>query len=337
MKKNPVTRNEKGNQTLIFSRNFGDRFQIDLIDFRKLRKRDPFGVLMRWVMTLKDHATGLTHICALPRKRPMLIAYKLQEIFGLLGYPKIFHTDNGKEFTASLILEFLRQLNPNILAVTGRPRRPRDQGSVKNVNALVKRVLGSVLTERRLAGQNPNWTEVLGSVAAVLNSQSGRGRTDVSAYEAVFGCVYDHQFVCSKEEARRCWTIEDRMKVTNEPDFEEYVQQFYHVSRAADDDKEKTLVVDEDSGYFSEEEIASKDSEEVTDKYFHAHLFDNTEQGETEDLKLPPEELARETANDYYQDENQEDYGYATDEYPVGDTSKRLKSLSLTFLPSLIV
>jgi transposase InsO family protein len=181
----------------------------------------------------------------------MLIAYKLQEIFGLLGYPKIFHTDNGKEFTASLILEFLRQLNPNILAVTGRPRRPRDQGSVENVNALVKRVLGSVLTERRLAGQNPNWTEVLGSVAAVLNSQSGRGRNDVSAYEAVFGCVYDHQFVCSKEEARRCWTIEDRMKVTNEPDFEEYVQQFYHVSRAADDDKEKTLVVDEDSGYFS--------------------------------------------------------------------------------------
>ena len=326
MKKNPVTRNEKGSRKPIFSRNFRDRFQIDLIDFRKLRKRDPFGVLMRWVMTLKDHATGLTHICALPRKRPMLIAYKLQEIFGLLGYPKIFHTDNGKEFTASLILEFLRQLNPNILAVTGRPRRPRDQGSVENVNALVKRVLGSVLTERRLAGQNPNWTEVLGSVAAVLNSQSGRGRNDVSAYEAVFGCVYDHQFVCSKEEARRCWTIEDRMKVTNEPDFEEYVQQFYHVSRAADDDNEKTLVVDEDSGYFSEEEIAGEDSEEVTDKYFHAHLFDNTEQGKTEDLKRPPEELARETASDYYQDdENQEDYGYATDEYPVGDIFEETK------------
>ena len=256
----------------------------------------------------------------------MLIAYKLQEIFGLLGYPKIFHTDNGKEFTASLILEFLRQLNPNILAVTGRPRRPRDQGSVENVDALVKRVLGSVLTERRLAGQNPNWTEVLWSVAAVLNSQSGRGRNDVSAYEAVFGCVYDHQFVCSKEEARRCWTIEDRMKVTNEPDFEEYVQQFYHVSRAADDDKEKTLVVDEESRYFSEEEIAGKDSEEVTDKYFHAHLFDNTEQEKTEDLKRPPEELARETASDYYQDiENQEDYGYATDEYPVGDIFEETK------------
>ena len=152
-------------------------------------------------MTLKDHATGLIHICALPRKRPDLIAYKLQETFGVIGYPKIFHTDNGKEFTAKLILQFLRQLNPNIVAVTGRPRRPQDQGSVENANATLKRVLSSVLTERRLAGENPNWTEVLGSVAAVLNSQSGRGRNDVSAYEAVFGQVYDHPLTCSKEEA----------------------------------------------------------------------------------------------------------------------------------------
>jgi transposase InsO family protein len=85
-----------------------------------------------------------------------LIAYKLQKIVGLIGYPKIFHTDNGKEFTAKLILQFLWQLNPNIVAVTGRPRRPQDQGSVEKANVKVKRVLGSVLTERRLARENPN-------------------------------------------------------------------------------------------------------------------------------------------------------------------------------------
>ncbi len=102
-----------------------------------------------------------------------MVAYKLQEIFGLIGYPKIFHTDNGKEFTVKCVLEFLRHRNPNIITVTGRPRHPRNQGSVENVNKLVKRVLGTVLSERRLAGQNPNWTKVLGSVAAVINSQCG--------------------------------------------------------------------------------------------------------------------------------------------------------------------
>jgi hypothetical protein len=45
----------------------------------------------------------------------------------------IFHTDNGKEFTAKVVLEFFRDLNPNILTVTGRPRRPSDQGSVENI------------------------------------------------------------------------------------------------------------------------------------------------------------------------------------------------------------
>ena len=107
MKKNPTTRTLKGSRKPIMSRYFRDRFEIDLIDFRKLRKRDPFGVLMRWVVTIKEHATGLTHLYALPRKRPHLVAYKLQEYFGLIGYPKIFHTDNGKEFTAKVILEFL--------------------------------------------------------------------------------------------------------------------------------------------------------------------------------------------------------------------------------------
>jgi hypothetical protein len=34
------------------------------------------------------------------------------------------------------------------------------------MNKLVKRILGTLLTERRLAGDNPNWTKVLGMVAA---------------------------------------------------------------------------------------------------------------------------------------------------------------------------
>jgi len=96
--------------------------QVDLIDMRKLRKRDPFGILMRWIMTVKDHATGLVYLTALPRKRAECVAYKLQEIFGVIGFPRIFHTDNGKEFTAKVVLQILRMLNPNILTVTGRAR-----------------------------------------------------------------------------------------------------------------------------------------------------------------------------------------------------------------------
>ncbi len=146
------------------------------MDFCKLRKRDPFGVLMRWILTLKDHTTALVYLCALPRKRANLIAYKLQEIFGIIGYPMIFHTNNGKEFMTKVVLEFLRDLIPNILMVTGRPQCPSDQGSVENMNKFVRSTLGTVLAEYWLVGKHRNWTEVLGSIASANNTQHGRGK-----------------------------------------------------------------------------------------------------------------------------------------------------------------
>ena len=91
MQKNLVANTEKGSHTPIVSKLFCDRFQIDLVNFHKLWKKDPIGVLMHWVMAIKDHATGLTYLCALPRKRPELVTYKLQEIFGAIGYPFFPH------------------------------------------------------------------------------------------------------------------------------------------------------------------------------------------------------------------------------------------------------
>jgi hypothetical protein len=159
---------------------------------------------MRWVLVIKDHATGLIYLCALQRKRPNLVAYKLQEIFGIIGFPKIFHTDNEKEFTAKVVLMFLCQMNPNIISVTGQPFCPSDQGLVEDMNKLVKRVIGSVQTERRVVGDNPTWTEVLGSVAAVINSQHECGKDEVSSYEAVYSQEFDHKVSCSEDEGRRC-------------------------------------------------------------------------------------------------------------------------------------
>jgi transposase InsO family protein len=168
MKKNPITQPAKGSRKPIRSRCYRDRFQIDLIEFCKLRKMDPFGVLMNWVMTIKDHATGLTYLCALPRKRPHLIAYNLQKIFGIIGYPKIFHTDNGKEFTAKVVFKALREMNPHIYTVTGRPHCPSDQDSVESMNKLVKRILGTPLTEHRLAGDNGPFLVDLGFAISIF-------------------------------------------------------------------------------------------------------------------------------------------------------------------------
>ena len=104
--------------------------------------------------TYKDHATGLTVIRALPRKQAKYVVHELAEQFGLIGYPRIFHTDNGKEFVADLILKLLQETNPNISSVTGRPRTPRDQGSVESMNKLIKKVIAMLESEAEASGKS---------------------------------------------------------------------------------------------------------------------------------------------------------------------------------------
>jgi hypothetical protein len=82
----------------IMSSNFRDRFQVDLIDMRSSKMKDWNGIMMRWIMVVKDHFTKLVYLRALPYKEAILVAHELSHIMGLLGFPLVFHTDNGGEF-----------------------------------------------------------------------------------------------------------------------------------------------------------------------------------------------------------------------------------------------
>ncbi len=267
-KKNPVGNAQKGSTKPIMSLNWRSRFELDLMDFCKLRKRDPFGVLMHWILTLKDHATALVYLYALPRKWTNLIAYKLQEIFGIVGCPKIFHTDNGKEFTTKVVLEFLQDLNPNILMVTGRPRGQSDQVSVENMNKFVKRTLGTVLAEYRLVGKHPNRTEVLGSIMSAINTQHGQGKNDVSAYEAMYGQKWTMNSHVQRRKRANAGQYQNSLRVTNDPEFTEYVRENYII-----DDKE--ICDDDAEGYFSDGLLPVDKKKEVSDEYFFDHLKDD--------------------------------------------------------------
>ena len=128
MEKNPTTQTHVGAKKPIYSSAWHDRFQVDLIDMRKFPRPDIYGVIQRWIMTVKDHSTSFTAVFSLPQKKPAFVAFELEKYFGLVGYPAIFHTDNGNEFTARLIIDMIADINPSIITVTGRPCTPRDQG-----------------------------------------------------------------------------------------------------------------------------------------------------------------------------------------------------------------
>ncbi len=90
--KHPSVLATKGAKKPILSSEFRDCIQVDLIDMRAMRKRDIYGNMQRWIMTVKDHSTSLVYLCALPQIKASFVAAELEKYFGLIGYPKIFHT-----------------------------------------------------------------------------------------------------------------------------------------------------------------------------------------------------------------------------------------------------
>lgn len=116
----------KGAAKAILSSQFRDRFQADLVDYRENPIVDVYGRKMKWLLCLKDHATRLCYLVPLPSKEAKFVAHELNHIFGLLGYPLIYHSDNGNEVSAHTkeVMAFLKSWDPEITTIAGRPRVP---------------------------------------------------------------------------------------------------------------------------------------------------------------------------------------------------------------------
>jgi len=237
--KTPVIPVRKGAKKPIISSAFRDRFQVDLIDMRACRRKNEYGVWMRWILTVKDHSTGLIWLSSLPFKAARFVVYELERYFGFVGYPQIFHTDNGKEFVAKKVVELLKKNNPHCYPIQGRPRTPRDQGSVERGNGTVQRILNSILSERRQLGLHDNWTLILGQVMTCCNNHSTRLKYSVSAYEAVFGQKLQTPVSCSIDQLRKCRSIADRLRICPDERLQAYVDESDIISCRDDDDNEE--------------------------------------------------------------------------------------------------
>jgi hypothetical protein len=135
-------------------------------------------------------------------------------------------SDNGKEFIAKAVVALLMENNPHIFILTGRPRTPRDQGSVENANKLVQRVLKGISIDQKRKGETVNWTTLLGQIMSVVNSQTGVRKYSASSYQAVFGQRYFPTLRCSVDELRKCTSIHhQRLKMSPDERLETYVRE----------------------------------------------------------------------------------------------------------------
>jgi hypothetical protein len=103
----PKVRSLQGASRPIRSSNFRDRFQVDLVDMSANRRQTIYGIVMRYIVVMKDHFSGFAMTDCIPRKCANFVAHVINHFFSIIGYPSIFHTENGKEFTAKCILDLL--------------------------------------------------------------------------------------------------------------------------------------------------------------------------------------------------------------------------------------
>ena len=140
------------------------------------------------------------------------------------------------------ILDMIADVNPAIITVTGRPRTPRDQGSVERANQIIKKVIADVCAERRNEGKDDNWTMFLGRVTSQLNTHRTRQSNSVESYPTVFGVHYHLLTKTSLEDTRKCKTIEElKDLVIDDGHLQSYVAEYYDTETKYTAEEEKQL------------------------------------------------------------------------------------------------
>ncbi|KAL4103913.1 hypothetical protein QTP88_019230 [Uroleucon formosanum] len=107
---------------------FNSRSQIDLIDMQSQHING-----FRFILNYQDHLTKFVLLRALSSKRAEEIAHNFLDIYTTFGAPAILHSDNGREFVNSIIIE-LHSMWPDVKIVHGKPRHSQSQGSVERAN-----------------------------------------------------------------------------------------------------------------------------------------------------------------------------------------------------------
>ena len=186
----------KGAKQPITTEEFRDRILADLIDYRNnpqhLRPGDPTSPTCQWLLVVKDHFTKLVYLRPLQTKSPIDVAYELNHIFCFMGYPMVFHTDNGNEFKGS-VLAAIKEMNPTAACVTGRARTPSDQGSVERANRTIKPIIDAFVIDKQRLVDDPEekkkiaWTSECSQAMMVMNKAASRAGNTPSPYELAFG------------------------------------------------------------------------------------------------------------------------------------------------------
>lgn len=139
---------KKGIVKPLISDDFNRRGQIDLVDFQKSPDQE-----YKWLLQYQDHLTKFCFLRPLKSKQAKEVAIEILKIFLEVGCPHILQSDNGGEFTASVLKEIV-SLWPACKIINGGPIYPQSQGSIERSNQDLKNMIRAWMTDNK----STNWS-----------------------------------------------------------------------------------------------------------------------------------------------------------------------------------
>nr|XP_045594394.1 KRAB-A domain-containing protein 2-like [Procambarus clarkii] len=170
---------------LIIEKEFMHRIQVDLIDMRN----SPDGNY-NYICHVVDHFSKYHILFPLKSKTPREVALMLEErVLAYVGLPRIFQSDNGKEFVNLILKRLFDQWGGDTLFVNGRSPRSQFPGCVKNGNKVIRDKLRKLKIDSGLNDESSfPWASWLPKVMYAMNIVHSE-TTKLSPFEVVFGMI----------------------------------------------------------------------------------------------------------------------------------------------------
>ena len=110
----------------------------------------------KWICHAIDHWSKFNFAFPIETKEAESVASVFETyIFPYFGVPKIFQSDNGKEFVNSIIERLLHSWSTDIQIIQGRPRHPQSQGAIERAHRTLEQKLATQLESTR------QWSKLL--------------------------------------------------------------------------------------------------------------------------------------------------------------------------------
>ena len=158
LKKSKVAKKGLVVKPMLF-KEMNSRAQVDMIDMQSQPDGD-----YKWILVYQDHFTKFVQIRPTKSKRATEVAYNLLDTFCTFGAPSVLQSDNGREFSNSVIEE-LKDMWDGLKIVHGKPRHSQSQGSVERANRDIEDMMSTWMD----SNSTDKWADGLRFVQCMKN------------------------------------------------------------------------------------------------------------------------------------------------------------------------